>query len=269
MNDVMNRNNIKIVGQGEQAIIFAHGFGCDQSMWRFIVPTFEESYRIILFDYVGSGNSNINAYCSDKYSTLQGYVQDVLDIIEELSLQNVIFIGHSISAMIGMLASIKRPNYFEKIIMIGPSPCYLNMEDGYFGGFEKSDILELLDMMEMNFNGWASYMAPLVTDHSEHPKLTKELEESFVSTNPLIARQFAEVTFFSDHRSNLSQATVPTLIIQCSNDSIVPIEVGKYLHKHLKNSELYLIEAKGHYPHISQPKETTDIILNYLMKHTK
>ena len=268
MNDVMNRNNVKIIGQGEKTILFAHGFGCNQSMWRFTAPAFEESYRIILFDYVGSGNSTINAYCSEKYSTLQGYVQDVLDIIEELKLQNVIFIGHSVSAMIGMLASIKQPNCFDQLIMIGPSPCYLNTTDGYFGGFEKSDVTELLDMMEMNFTGWASYMAPLAMDYSEYPQLTEELEESFASTNPLIARQFAQVTFFSDHRANLSQATVPSLIIQCSNDSIVPIEVGEYLHKHLKNSELCLMEAKGHYPHISQPKETTKIILNYLLKHT-
>lgn len=269
MNEVKNRNNVEIRGQGERVIIFAHGFGCDQSMWRFIAPAFEEDYRIILFDYVGSGNSNIGAYCSNKYSTLQGYVQDVLDIIEELNLQNVIFIGHSVSSMIGMLASIQQPQYFDKLIMIGPSPCYLNMENGYVGGFEKSDILELLDMMEMNFKGWASYMAPLVTDHSEHPKLTQELEHSFVSTNPSIARQFAEVTFFSDHRSNLSQATVPALIIQCSNDSIVPIEVGEYLHKYLKNSELFIMEAKGHYPHISHPKETVSMITQYLMELPK
>ncbi|WP_431028489.1 alpha/beta fold hydrolase [Lysinibacillus sp. LZ02] len=268
MNEVMKRNNVKIIGQGEQTIVFAHGFGCDQSMWRFIAPKFEENYRMIVFDYVGSGNSDVNAYCSEKYSTLQGYVQDVLDIIDELELENIIFIGHSISAMIGMKTSITRPEAFNQLIMIGPSPCYVNDTDGYFGGFEKSDILELLDMMEMNFTGWASYMAPIVMD-TEHPVLTQEIETSFASGHPYIARQFAEVTFFSDQRASLSQVTVPTLIIQCSNDSIVPIEVGEYLHQHLKNSTFYLMHTKGHYPHISQPEETSEIILQYLVGVSK
>lgn len=265
MHDVMNRNNVKVIGQGEQTIIFAHGFGCDQSMWQYIIPKFAERYRIILFDYVGSGNSDITAYQSEKYSTLHGYKQDVLDIIEEMDLQQVLFIGHSISSMIGMLAAIERPDYFDKLIMIAPSPCYLNDTDGYIGGFEQSDIKELLAMMEMNFAGWASYMAPLAMDQSKDSKLTKELESSFVSTNSRVAREFAEVTFFSDYRSSLALVKVPTLIIQCSKDSIVPIEVGEYLNKHLQNSTLKVIEARGHYPHISQPLEISKIIVEYLM----
>ncbi|MFJ5717921.1 alpha/beta fold hydrolase [Neobacillus sp. NPDC093127] len=265
MIDVMKRNNVKVMGQGEQTIMFAHGFGCDQSMWQYIAPTFAEKYRIILFDYTGSGNSDITAYQSEKYSTLHGYMQDVLDIIEEMDLQQILFIGHSISSMIGMLAAIERPDYFDKLIMIGPSPCYLNDTDGYVGGFEQSDIKELLALMEMNFAGWASYMAPFAMDQSKDPKLTQELENSFVSTNPRIAREFAEVTFFSDYRTSVPSVTVPTLIIQCSNDSIVPIEVGEYLHKHLQNSTLQIIDARGHYPHISQPLETTEIIIDYLM----
>ncbi|MFB9754123.1 alpha/beta fold hydrolase [Paenibacillus hodogayensis] len=264
MLDVAVRNHVKIIGSGERTIMFAHGFGCDQSMWKYVTPSFEQTYRIVLFDYVGSGNSDLTAYASDKYNTLQGYVQDVLDIIEFYGLRDIIFIGHSISSMIGMLASIKRPDYFERLIMIGPSPCYLNEPDVYFGGFEKSDIAELLDMMEMNFAGWASFMAPLAMNQPEVPRLSKELEQSFISADPVIARQFAEVTFFSDHRSDLAAAEVPILILQCSDDSIVPLEVGRYLHRHLKNSTFRLMEAKGHYPHISHPQETVRLIEQYL-----
>lgn len=265
MNNIMKRNNVKVMGSGEETIIFAHGFGCNQNMWKYIVPQFTERYKVVLFDYIGSGNSDIAAYESKKYSTLYGYAQDVLNIIEEMKLKNVIFIGHSISSMIGMLAAIQYPDYFDKLIMIGPSPCYLNDIDGYIGGFEESDIRELLTMMEMNFSGWASYMAPLGMDQSKDSKLTQELENSFVSTNPRIARQFAEVTFFSDYRDSLKLVKVPTLIIQCSNDSIVPIEVGEYLNKNLKNSTLKIINTRGHYPHISDPLETTKIITNYIM----
>ncbi|UQW97420.1 alpha/beta hydrolase [Rummeliibacillus sp. G93] len=264
MHNVMNRNNVKVIGQGEQTIILAHGFGCDQSMWQYVTPNLADRYRIVLFDYVGSGNSDITAYKSEKYSTLHGYKRDVLDIIEEMNLQHVLFIGHSISSMIGMLAAIERPDYFDKLIMIAPSPCYLNDSDGYIGGFERSDINEILAMMEMNFAGWASYMAPLAMDQSNDSELTKELESSFVSTNSRVAREFAEVTFYSDYRSSLDLLDVPTLIIQCSEDSIVPKEVGEYLNQHLQNSTLKIIDARGHYPHISQPLETTKMIMEYL-----
>ena len=263
MENIVVRNNVTILGQGDQPLIFAHGFGCDQNMWRFITPAFKDKYKIILFDYVGSGNSDINAYSSEKYQSLQGYVQDLLDIIETLSLQNSIFVGHSISAMIGLLASIQHPDYFKKLIMIGPSPCYLN-DDGYRGGFERSDIAELLDMMEMNFTGWASYMAPIAMSNPEQPALTQELKQTFIAADPIIAKEFAEVTFLSDHRSELPKVSVPSLIIQCSEDSIVPISVGDYLHQHLKNSTLQLMEAKGHYPHISHPNETIQCIADFL-----
>ncbi|WNN75178.1 alpha/beta hydrolase [Lysinibacillus capsici] len=263
MENIVVRNNVTILGQGDQPLIFAHGFGCDQNMWRFITPAFMDKYKIILFDYVGSGNSDINAYSSEKYQSLQGYVQDLLDIIETLSLQNSIFVGHSISAMIGLLASIQHPDYFKKLIMIGPSPCYLN-DDGYRGGFERSDIAELLDMMEMNFTGWASYMAPIAMSNPEQPALTQELKQTFIAADPIIAKEFAEVTFLSDHRSELPKVSVPSLIIQCSEDSIVPISVGDYLHQHLKNSTLQLMEAKGHYPHISHPNETIQCIADFL-----
>ena len=264
MNNVMKRNNVKVIGEGEETIIFAHGFGCDQSMWKYIAPQFAEKYKVVLFDYVGSGNSDITAYESKKYSTLHGYAQDVLDVIEEMNLKNVIFIGHSISSMIGMLAGIHSPDYFKNLIMIGPSSCYLNDENGYIGGFEESDIKELLTMMEMNFAGWASHMAPFAMDQAKDSKLTQDLEHSFVSSNPRIAREFAEVTFFSDYRNSLPLSTVPALIIQCSNDSIVPIEAGEYLNNNLKNSTIKIMDVRGHYPHITNPLETINIITDYI-----
>ena len=266
MMDVMTRNNVTVTGKGEKTMVLAHGFGCNKNMWHHMIPMFEQDYRLVLFDYVGSGNSDLGAYETVKYNTLQGYVQDVLDIVDSLHLEDIIFIGHSVSAMIGMLASIERPERFDKLVMIGPSPRYLNDGDEYFGGFEKNDIIELLDMMEMNFTGWASYMAPMVMDGTQNPGLIQELEESFVSTAPYVAREFAEATFFSDCRASLSEADVPTLIIQCSDDSIVPIEVGEYLHGHLKNSTFRLLEAKGHYPHISQPEETGQLIKQFLAR---
>lgn len=264
MVDIIQRNHVQVIGEGERTIMLSHGFGCDQSMWQFITPAFEKQYRIVLFDYVGSGHSDLTAYSTEKYGTLHGYAQDVLDIIAALELSQVIFIGHSVSSMIGMLASIEQPERFDRLIMIGPSPRYLNDGADYMGGFEKSDITELLDMMEMNFAGWASFMAPLAMNNPDLPSLTKELERSFISTDPVIARAFAEVTFLSDHRQDLAKSAVPTLIMQCSDDSIVPIGVGEYLHRHLSGSTFRLLEAKGHYPHISHPEETIRIIREYL-----
>ncbi|MEG0385836.1 MAG: alpha/beta hydrolase, partial [Solibacillus sp.] len=228
---LMAHNNVKIVGEGTQVIMFGHGFGCSQEMWQYIVPAFEKDYRIILFDYVGSGHSDTCFYTSERYSSLQGYAQDVLDIVEELQLEDVIFVGHSVSGMIGMLASIAQPQRFSKLIMVGPSPCYIN--DGeYHGGFEKSDIEELLSMMEMNFTGWASYLAP-VAMHRENKQHVAALEESFVSTSSRIAREFAEVTFFADYRHRLHELQTPTLLLQCAEDSIVPLNVGIYLQEHI------------------------------------
>ncbi|WP_405153483.1 alpha/beta fold hydrolase [Paenibacillus sp. FSL K6-0108] len=262
--DVLVRNNVNVLGTGSQTIMFAHGFGCDQDMWRYIVPSFTENYRVVLFDYVGSGESQINYYDADKYSNLQGYAQDVLEIMEALNLRDVIFVGHSVSSMIGMLASIEASNYFRHIVMLGPSPRYINDLPNYYGGFDRRDIDELLEMMQMNFIGWASYLAPIVMQNPERKELTEELEKSFCSRDPHIARQFAEVTFFSDCRDELERASVPTLILQCSDDSIAPVEVGDYLHAHLKNSRLQQMTAKGHYPHLSQPEETSRLIKDYM-----
>ncbi|MEG4268661.1 alpha/beta hydrolase [Microcoleus sp. Pol12A4] len=263
------RNNIKVFGQGTQTMMFAHGFGCDQNMWRFVTPAFENDYKIILFDYVGSGQSDISAYSYERYSDLNGYVQDVLDICKELALTDVIFVGHSVSSMIGLLSSIQAPNYFNRLIFVGPSPCYINDLPNYYGGFERKDIEDLLDIMEKNYIGWASFLAPMVMQNQDRPELTEELETSFCSTDPVIASRFAEVTFYSDNRSDLPKVSVPSLILQCADDVIAPTEVGHYLQRHLPKSTLRLMKATGHCPHLSHPQETIEMMKEYLsVPHT-
>lgn len=254
------------MGNGPETIVFAHGFGCDQEMWRYIVPDFVERYQVVLFDYVGSGKSQIEAYDPEKYSSLQGYANDVLDVIEALNLKDVVFVGHSVSGMIGVLASIQKPEYFKSLIMIGPSPRYINDLPEYYGGFSRADIDELLQMMQLNFIGWAGYLAPIVMQNHERAELSAQLEQTFCSRDPRIARQFAEVTFLSDCRDKLSDVSVPSLILQCADDSIAPVEVGNYLHAHLNNSTLWRMTAKGHYPQLSQPAETSLLIHDYLKR---
>jgi sigma-B regulation protein RsbQ len=262
--NIVVRNNVKVFGKGTQPLMFAHGFGCDQNMWRFITPAFEEQYKIVLFDYVGSGQSDLRIYNAERYSKLQGYTQDVLDICAALDLQQAIFVGHSVSGMIGLLASIREPKYFERFVLICPSPCYINHLPDYKGGFERADIVELLDMMEKNYLGWASFLAPVIMQNPEQPELQQELEGSFCSTDPKIARRFAEATFFSDNRSDLPKVQVPSLVMQCQDDMIAPLEVGQYVHQHLPQSTLKLLNATGHCPHMSHPAETIAVMQEYL-----
>jgi sigma-B regulation protein RsbQ len=232
-------------------------------MWRFITPAFENDYKIILFDYVGAGKSDKSSYNHERYSSLEGYAQDVLEICEALDLEKAIFVGHSVSSMIGLLAAIHKPYYFKQLIMIGPSPCYID-DDNYRGGFKKADIENLLTTMDQNYIGWANFLAPAIMANNERPELASELTESFCSTDPLIARQFAEATFFSDNRNDLPHSPVPTLLLQCSEDIIAPIEVGEYLSKNIPNSTLTVLRATGHCPHMSAPEETIEKIKEYL-----
>jgi sigma-B regulation protein RsbQ len=257
------RNHVRSFGKGSQPMLFAHGFGCDQNMWRYITPAFENDYRIVLFDYVGAGKSDVSAYNAERYQSLQGYAQDVLDICEEMQLTDVIFVGHSVSSMVGLLAAIEKPNYFSRIVMVAPSPCYIN-EEGYVGGFEKKDIEGLLETMEKNYIGWANFLAPAIMANSDRPHLGEELTESFCSTDPVIANQFARATFFADNRRDLPKLKVPSIILQCSEDIIAPLEVGDYLHQNLSNSTLKVMKAHGHCPHMSEPEETIKVIKEYL-----
>jgi len=261
---ILNRNNVNISGYGSQPMLFAHGFGCDQNMWRFITPAFEADYKLILFDYVGAGKSDLQAYSAERYSNLKGYAQDILDICDALALEQVIFVGHSVSSITGILASIQAPHIFERLILVGPSPCYINDPPDYIGGFERKDLEGLFDIMEKNYLGWASFLAPVVMKNPDQPELTQELEESFCSTDPVTAHLFAQSTFYSDNRQDLAKVTVPSLILQCADDAIAPTSVGDYMHRHLSQSQLDLMQATGHCPHMSHPAEVITLIKAYL-----
>ncbi|WP_281883385.1 alpha/beta fold hydrolase [Paenibacillus sp. YYML68] len=262
--DIRKRNDVNITGWGTKPIIFAPGFGCDQRMWRYVSPSFEQDYRVINFDYVGAGNSDLGCYDYARYKELSGYAQDVIDVLAALELQQAIFVGHSVSSMIGLLASIQAPQYFERLIMIGPSPSYINDPPDYMGGYEVSALEGLLELMDKNYMQWASVFAPIIMKNPDRPKLAEELEESFCSTDPVIAGNFARATFFSDNRQDLPKATVPSLIMQCADDAIAPRQVGEYIHQHMPSSEIRYMEATGHCPHLSHPEETIALIKDYL-----
>jgi sigma-B regulation protein RsbQ len=260
---ITQRNNVRTSGRGPKAMLFAHGFGCDQNMWRFVAPAFEDDYRVVLFDHVGAGHSDTAAYDRVRYGTLDGYAQDVLEICRELALEDVIFVGHSVSAMIGVLAAARDPARFEALVLVGPSPRYID-DDGYVGGFSRTDIDELLQSLESNYLGWSAAMAPAIMGNAERPELGTELANSFCRTDPAIAEHFARVTFLSDNREDLGLVNVPTLILQCSDDIIAPPAVGEYVHANMKHSVLVRLKAIGHCPNLSAPEETTAAIKDFL-----
>ena len=261
---VLARNNVKVTGTGTQPMLFAHGFGCDQNMWRFVAPAFEADYRVILFDYVGSGESDLSAYDAERYGSLDGYAQDVLDVCHELDLHDVIFVGHSVSSIIGVLAANREPERFARLVLLGPSARYVNEPPDYVGGFERADLEGLLDMMDRNFIGWANFLAPVIMKNPDRPELGEELEASFCSTDPVIARRFAEATFFADNRTDTAEVSVPSLIVQCADDAIAPQSVGEYLHRTMPSSTYRLLDVTGHCPHMSHPQETIAAIREYL-----
>ncbi len=261
--DILTRNNVKVFGKGTQPMLFAHGFGCDQNMWRFVAPAFEDDYRIVLFDYVGSGKSDPDAFNTERYSNLNGYADDMLEVIHALDLRDIILVAHSVSSMTGLIAAIKEPELFQKLIMVGPSPRYINDGD-YVGGFEAHDIEELLDTMDRNYIGWANFLGPAVMGNGERPELAEELTASFCSTDPVKARHFAKATFYADNRADLPAIKIPALILQCTDDMIAPMEVGHYLHAHMPGSTLRIISATGHCPHMSAPDETIAAMKQYL-----
>src|SRR3954470_10491397 len=246
-------------------MLFAHGFGCDQNMWRLVAPAFEASHRVILFDHVGAGKADLAAYDRDRYGTLDGYAEDVLEICEALDLQDVVFVGHSVSAMIGVLAAIREPERFARLVLVGPSPRYVD-EDGYTGGFTRADIDELLDSLDSNFLGWSSVMAPVIMGNPDRPELGQELTNSFCRTDPAVARRFAEVTFLSDNRADLATVQTPSLVLQCSDDAIAPVSVGEYVAHTMPNGSLVMLDATGHCPNLSAPEATVDAIAAFVRR---
>jgi sigma-B regulation protein RsbQ len=259
------RNNVRVFGDGPSTLLFAHGFGCDHNMWRLMVPSYEKRYRIVLFDLVGSGKSDLGAYDRTKYASLQGYADDVLEIIDAYSKEPVIFVGHSVSAMIGTLANLKAPASIKAQVMVAPSPCYINDGD-YVGGFKRKDIDELLETLESNYLGWSSNMAPAIMGAPDRPEMGQELTNSFCRMDPEVAKQFARVTFLSDLRREVAQLRVPTLILQCTEDIIAPVAVGDYLHRVVPGSTLQLVDNVGHCPHLSAPSQSVDAMDAFLQK---
>lgn len=258
--DIQQRNNVCIQGEGNELVMFAHGFGSNQQTWQYVLPPILAQCRVLLFDYVGAGNSDYSAYSTERYRTLNGYVQDVIDIIDNYELEQVTFVGHSISGVIGMLASLQRPQAFKKVIMIGSSACYLN-DEGYRGEFNQEELDVLFQMMEMNFNGWASHLAPIVSSDKQSAKV---VETAFKQNDAAIAREFAEVTFTADVRAHLQDVTVKTVLLQSKDDFIVPMEASQYLHEHLAGSKLVLLDVRGHYPHLSHPSLTIEHLLAHI-----
>ncbi|GAB3296436.1 alpha/beta fold hydrolase [Hymenobacter tenuis] len=261
--DVLKRNNVTVSGSGEEAIMFAHGFGCDQRMWRLVAPAFEAEYRVVLFDLVGAGNSDLAAYDPDRYSSLSAHADDILEVIQALGLEQVIFVGHSVSAMTGVLAAIREPARFAKLVLVAPSPRFIN-DIGYTGGFEKTDIEELLEAMDSNYLGWSGAITPVIMGNPDKPELTEELHQSFCRTEPSIARHFARVTFLADNRTDLPLVSTPCLILQCAHDALAPVAVGTYLQQQLPHSQLVILNTSGHCPHLSAPQATIAAIQQFL-----
>jgi sigma-B regulation protein RsbQ len=244
-------------------MVLAHGFGCDQSMWRLVAPAFEDDYRVILFDHVGAGGSDLTAYDPDRHASLGGYAEDVVELLEELALGPVVFVGHSVSATIGLLAAARRPDLFDRLVLVGPSPRYID-DDGYRGGFSAQEIDELLETMDANYLGWSAFIAPVIMGNADRPQLGEELTNSFCRTDPAIAKRFARTTFLSDNRADLAAVRTPSLVVQCREDAIAPVEVGRYVHDQLADSEFALIDAVGHCPNLSAPEELITAMRGYL-----
>jgi sigma-B regulation protein RsbQ len=259
----VGRNNVVLCGRPDGPVVMlAHGFGCDQNLWRRVVPGLAADFRVVLFDHVGAGHSDLSAWDPQRYATLDGYADDILRICDELDLRQVVLVGHSVSAMIGVLAVAREPERFAGLVLLCPSPRYVD-DAGYRGGFSQADIDELLDSLDSNYLGWSAAMAPVIMGNPERPELAEELANSFCRTDPVIARAFARTTFTSDNRSDLARVTVPTLVLQCSNDAIAPPEVGEFVRAQIPGSRLVTLAATGHCPQLSAPDATLAAIASF------
>jgi sigma-B regulation protein RsbQ len=265
--DVRTRNNVVFTGSDDGPVVMlAHGFGCDQNMWREVTPELGRRSRILLFDHVGAGRSDLSAWNAERYATLDGYAEDVLEILRELDLRQVVFVGHSVSSMIGVLAANREPDRFAALVLLTPSPCYID-QAGYRGGFSRADIEELLESLDSNYLGWSATMAPVIMGNPDRPELGDELTNSFCRTDPTIARAFAHTTFLSDNRADLAKVGMPTLVLQCASDAIAPTEVGEFVNAQIPGSRLVTLAATGHCPQLSAPGATADAIASFLAEH--
>ena len=264
--ETTRRHNVTVTGAPDgQPMLFAHGFGCDQNMWRFVAPRFADRFRVVLFDHVGAGGSDLTAYDIERYSTLDGYADDVVEICRDLGLRDVVYVGHSVSAMIGVLAARRAPELFARLVLVGPSPRYVDdLDNGYVGGFSEEDIAGLLESLESNYLGWSGAMAPVIMGNPDQPALGDELTESFCRTDPEIARRFARVTFLSDNRADLAGVTVPTLVLQSTQDVIAPMSVGEYVVEQMPDASLVVLDSTGHCPNLSAPDATTAAIAAFV-----
>ncbi|WP_336322684.1 alpha/beta hydrolase [Streptomyces lavendofoliae] len=262
--DIRRRNNVSVTGREDgPVVVLAHGFGCDQNLWRLVAPALAVDHRVVLFDYVGAGRSDLTAWSAERYSSLDGYAEDVLDVCRELDLRDAVFVGHSVSAMAGVMAVAKEPGRFGRLVLLTPSPCYID-EEGYRGGFSREDIDELLESLDANYLGWSGAMAPLIMGNPDRPELGEELTDAFCRTDPDIARVFARTTFLSDSRDDLAKVSVPTLVVECAQDVIAPREVGAYVHAAIPGSRLVTLDATGHCPQLSAPEATVEAITAFL-----
>lgn len=263
--NILQRNNVSVIGEHGPVLLYAHGFGCNRDMWNPVLPAFADTHRQIVFDYVGSGNSDRAAFDPQRYGDLKGYAQDVLEVCDALGLaEGVTFIGHSVSSSIGMLASIERPALFDRLVLLGPSPCFLNDPPSYLGGFEREDLEGLLALLDQNYIGWAQYLAPVVAGASGEGQVAKTLNASFCSTDPAVARVFARATFFADNRSDLARVSRPTLLLQHRKDTLAPVSVGEYMHARMPQSTLQVLDVEGHCAHLSNPSLVIEAMRQYL-----
>jgi sigma-B regulation protein RsbQ len=261
--NVRERNNVRVFGRpGAPVVMLAHGFGCDQNLWRLVAPALAEDFTVVTFDYVGSGGSDVSAWREERYATIEGYAMDVREVCHELAMGPVVFVGHSVSSMVGVVASVREPELFSRLVLLTPSPRYID-DDAYRGGFSREDIEELLDSLESNYLGWSAAMAPVIMGTPDRPELGEELTESFCRTAPAVARTFARTTFLSDNRADLPAVSVPTLVVECAHDTIAPREVGAFVHRAIPGSRLVTLDARGHCPQLSAPEATTAAIAGF------
>lgn len=261
--DILTRNNVTLTGEDTRPIMFAHGFGCDQSMWRAVAPEFERDHRVVLFDLTGAGQSDLSAYDDDRYGTLDGHARDILDIADALDLRDAILVGHSVSAITSVLAANMAPDRFSRLVLVAPSPCFMNLDD-YRGGFEREDLEGLIAFMEENYLGWAEQLAPTIVGQTADGAEAGELTQSFCRTDPEIAKHFGRVTFLSDRRADMPHVQVPSLILQCDDDAIAPVSVGEWMHANMPGSTLVVLNAKGHCPHMTVPDKTAQTIRQFI-----